>query len=368
MCRYGFTYVGQKKMKNGITSGTCITAATKAALHYMAYKESSCEVELSLPNGQVVNVPILSIEEKMDGCVAWVRKDGGDDPDITHGTPMGVFVAQNHKDDHVLIAGSGVGVVTKPGLPVDVGQPAINPVPRRMILGICEEYREEVGPVDVTVFVEKGEVIGKRTLNPKLGIIGGISILGTTGIVRPMSEEAFKDSMRVEIEMYFNQGHKTIILVPGNYGHDFCKDYYNEELPHPIVKYSNFLGYVLEQCERVGFKKIILVGDIGKLIKVSGGIFHTHSKVADCRLELMGLYTAVLGGRQDMVTDILELPTTIAAIDYLEARNFDMEKLYDIITQRVLNRVLAYTHDSIDFEIMLFSRDKGLLGRSGTGE
>lgn len=360
----GYTYVGGKKLKNGITTGTCATAATKGALMYLVSGQAVELVELSLPNGQIVEVLIESTEVNGEKITCAVRKDAGDDPDVTNGILICSTVRKNGEQEIRLLGGHGVGQVTKSGLPVPQGQPAINPVPRRMLMEVCESYQEQVGGVDVTISVPEGERIAKRTLNSKLGILGGISILGTTGIVKPMSEEAFKDSLRVELEMYVKRGHKKLLLVPGNYGEDFCEELYNGQIPFPLIKISNFFGYILEHCERLGVEEIIVVGDLGKLIKVSGGIFHTHSRMADCRMELMTAYGALLGASRELLVKIMEAPTTVAVIELLEGEEgFPLKAFYQMIVDKVTERMTSYCHDEVKISTILFSRDKGELGR-----
>lgn len=360
----GYSYVGGKKLKNGITTGTCATAATKGALMYLVSGQAVELVELSLPNGQIVEVPIESTKVNGEKITCAVRKDAGDDPDVTNGILICSTVRKNGEQEIRLLGGHGVGRVTKSGLPVPQGEPAINPVPRRMLMEVCESYQEQIGGMDVTISVPEGERIAKRTLNPKLGILGGISILGTTGIVKPMSEEAFKDSLRVELEMYVKRGYKKLLLVPGNYGEDFCEELYDGQIPYPLIKISNFLGYMLEHCERLGVEEIIVVGDLGKLIKVSGGIFHTHSRMADCRMELMTAYGALLGASRELLGEIMKAPTTVAVIELLEGEEgFPLEAFYQMIVDKVTERMTSYCHDEVKISTILFSRDKGELGR-----
>lgn len=364
MKNLGFTFVGGKKLRNGITTGTCVSVATKAALVCLSTGEPQKEVMITLPIGKKIWVPVHHTKTEVDEVTCLVRKDAGDDPDITDGILLGATVKKVDKSGYLIKGGVGVGRVTKSGLPAPVGEPAINPVPMQMISSICEEFIGELKGFEVTIFVPEGEQIGKRTLNPKLGILGGISILGTTGIVKPMSEEAFKESLRVELEMYVSRGHKKIVLVPGNYGDDFCKVLYGKDIKWPIIKVSNFFGYMLDQCERLGVEEILLIGDLGKMIKLSGGIFHTHSRVADCRMELMTAYGALCGADISLLEKIMEAPTTVGVIEILEdAKDFPLQRFYDMITQRVNQRVTCYCHDQVKVTTILFSREKGELAR-----
>lgn len=359
----GYTYVGGKKLRNGITTGTCATAATKAALDMLLNNSKLEYCQVDLPIGKQIVIPINKIKKGNDFVSCCVVKDAGDDPDITNGIEVYAKVEKNHCSDIVISGGQGIGVVTKPGLPVETGRHAINPVPYRMIQEACKKLLPEGEGVRVTIYAPEGEKLAKRTLNPKLGIKGGISVLGTTGMVKPMSEEAYKESLRIELEMHVKNGHKKVILVPGNYGYDFCEVILSKQR-WPIIKMSNFVGYMLEQCERLEVEEVLMVGDLGKFIKVSGGIFHTHSRQADCRMELIIAYVALLGGKQNLLQELLNAHTTVAAIELLVKRQFSpMLSLYRKIAEGVSSKSMSYCHQEVKVGTVVFSRGMGELYR-----
>ncbi|WP_105615032.1 cobalt-precorrin-5B (C(1))-methyltransferase CbiD [Vallitalea okinawensis] len=364
----GYTYVGGKKLRNGITTGTCATAAAKAALEMLLSKSRLEYCRVDLPIGKKLVIPISNIKMGKDYVSCCVVKDAGDDPDITNGIEIYAKVERNDSQEIIIKGGQGIGMVTKKGLPVELGKHAINPVPYQMIKDACKKLLPEGEGIIVTIYAPEGERLAKKTLNSKLGIIGGISVLGTTGIVKPMSEDAYKESLRIELEMYVKNGHSKVILVPGNYGYDFCQDILGMNR-WPIIKMSNFVGYMLEQCERLKVKEVLMVGDLGKFIKVSGGIFQTHSRQADCRIELMIAYVALLGGDQQLLQELLEASTTVAAIEILVKQEFnEIQNLYKKIAEGVTSRATSYCHEEVNVGTVIFSRSTGELYRDKSAE
>lgn len=280
--------------KNGYTTGSCSAGAAKAACEYLRAKRNAQEVDIPLPQGGRLQLPLKWVEPTAYGARACIVKNGGDDPDVTHGLDIVAYVRLLSPRGAVHIeGGNGVGKVTKKGLAVPVGASAINPVPREMIVrAVREVFAEE--EIEVLIEIPRGEEVAKHTLNPRLGIIGGLSVLGTTGIVRPMSEEAFKVSILPELDQAKAYGHDQIILTPGNYGFRVA----TQQLGVPaeaIVQMSNFVGFLLEEAAYRQFESVLLLGHIGKLIKVAGGIFHTHNRVADARMEILLAHAALSG-------------------------------------------------------------------------
>lgn len=331
--------------KSGFTTGSCAAGAAKAACLLIKDNWQGSEVDIPLPGGQRLTLIIKSCE-KIDGDVSRVGiiKDAGDDPDITHGLEIRASVRVLSNCGNVVIrGGQGVGVVTKKGLQVPVGESAINPVPRQMIQAAVREVfpKEEV---EVVIEVPRGEEIAQKTLNPRLGIVGGISILGTTGIVRPMSEEAFKTSILPELDQALAYGHKAIILTPGHYGFRAT----TEQLLVPaeaIVQMSNFVGFLLEEAAFRKIEKVILFGHIGKLIKVAGGIFHTHTHVADARMEILLAHAALGGVPVERLKELAELPTTEGAAKELLAEGW--EALLFELAHRASLRAMDHVHGQI---------------------
>ena len=289
-----------KELARGYTTGTCAQAAARAALKLLfggKGAEVPGNVTVELPGGSHLTLPVEDTDVRWPeeggrlplqvSCA--VRKDSGDDPDVTNGILIYTTVRRTGNPGIVLEGGAGVGRVTRPGLEQPVGSPAINQVPRRMILGeaeaACEEAGYEGGLV-ICISIPEGERLAEKTFNPRLGIEGGLSILGTTGIVEPMSRQALIETIRLDIRVKRAAGAAFLILAPGNYGLDFLEENYGIQ-PSEAVKCSNYIGEALDMAREEGCKGLILAGHIGKLIKVAGGIMDTHSRQADCRMELL---------------------------------------------------------------------------------
>ena len=322
----------RKEMKSGYTTGSCAAAGTKAALLALQGNVVK-EVELHALSGELLHIPIESVEFTADGAKAEVIKDGGDDPDITHGASVFTEVVINPQSKTVNFhAGLGIGIVTQPGLSVEPGQPAINPGPRKMMTQVVQELLPQGCGCDITVSIPKGIELAKKTLNPILGIEGGISVIGTTGIVRPMSEEGFKNSLTPQISVAKANGYNDIVFVPGKIGENIAKAL---SLPSKaLIQTSNFIGHMLEFAVDEEIKSVLLFGHLGKLVKVAGGIFYTHSKIADARLEIMASYAAMLGMDSTGVKEIFSVKTTEAAMPIIEKYGLVEKGYYDLLAQR----------------------------------
>ncbi len=266
-------------LRFGYTTGSCATAATKAAVIGLFKGNIPDEVEIDTPSGIKLQLKILHKQLSDNAAECAVQKDAGDDPDVTNGCKVHAQVERNNTGTIEIDGGEGVGRVTKPGLQVPVGHAAINPVPRRMIEHAVREIVGRNIGVKVVISVPNGKTLGEKTFNSKLGIIGGISIIGTTGIVRPMSEDAFKTSLLCGLDIARGIGYETVVLAPGNLGERSMLHLIH--IPKDqIVQMSNFVGFMLEAALKRRFKRIILAGHPGKLIKLLRGDFHTHSAVS----------------------------------------------------------------------------------------
>lgn len=294
--------------KEGYTTGSCAAGAAKAACACLKGLLLTTEIEIPLPNSGRLILPIQKVESSHGLAKASVLKNGGDDPDVTHGLEIWATVRKLSEAGEIhIIGGLGVGKVTKNGLAMPVGKSAINPVPRQMIKNAVREIFP-LEEIEIIIEVPEGERIATHTLNPRLGIIGGISILGTTGIVRPMSEEAFKTSILPELDQAIAYGHRTIILTPGNYGFNIA----TKRMLVPceaVVQMSNFVGFLLEEAAYRHIQQILLLGHIGKLIKVAGGIFHTHNRVADARMEILLAHAALKEIPRETLLNLAGFPT-----------------------------------------------------------
>lgn len=357
-----FVYVNGKKMRKGYTTGSCATAASVAATHLLLNEEECEEVVVLSPVDKEIRIPIESIERVDDKtAIASVRKNGGDDADATHGMLIYSKVTLRDDTEVTIEGGEGIGRVTQEGLLVPIGKPAINPKPRKMISDNIRKMLGDSRGADILIFAPEGYEIAKQTMNRNLGIIGGISILGTTGIVTPMSEDSWKAAISIELEMKKKQGFEKIVLSPGNYGEDFAvnKMMIDET---KIVSMSNFVGYVLKEVQRIGFEEVLMVGHLGKLIKVSAGIFSTHSKDADARAEILVANLALMGMSVPDLERVSKCLTTEAAGDIISETGY--EGVYQIIADKIKFRsekLLKYRDPKVKVEVVLFSSKTGLL-------
>lgn len=342
-------------MRYGFTTGSCAAAAAKAAAYMLLSGRQKNTITIETPKGIPYTADILEITRGEKAVQCAVRKDGGDDPDITSGALINAEVSlTDHTrtqatDTRIHIDGGiGVGRVTKPGLDQPVGNAAINHVPREMIakevLEVCDlmDYK---GNLQVIISVPEGEAIAKQTFNPRLGIVGGISILGTSGIVEPMSNQALLDTIRVELNQRRAEGFDYIAVAPGNYGLDFMKKAYGYDLDKS-VKCSNFIGVTIDMAVECGFTRMLLTGHIGKLIKVAGGIMNTHSKEADCRMELLSAFAIHEGAGADVAAKILDCVATEEAVRLLreagkqqEVMDYAMERIMFYLNKRAGGRM-----------------------------
>jgi len=355
---------GGKKLRYGYTTGSCAAGAAKAAAMMLFLQREVTNVEIETPKGWDINLDIHDIEIQADCVRCCVIKDSGDDPDSTKGMKIYAKVEKHEGNTVNLTGGIGIGKVTKPGLSVVVGEAAINPVPRQMILKEVKKVVPSNSGIKIEIYAPEGIEIAKKTFNPKLGIVGGISIIGTTGIVEPMSEEALKDSLAIELSILKAQGVKKIIFSPGNYGRDFVRaKHIREDI---LVKTSNFIGFMIDKAVEYGFEEVLWVGHIGKMIKVASGIFDTHSKTADGRMEALAAYCALKGCSQNLIENIMNSITTEEAIDYILPNN--MEEVFTFIAKRISERCEDRSRQSMKIGTVIFSLKHGLLGACPKGQ
>lgn len=406
----------QKKLRLGITTGTCSAAAAQAAAMQLLLGVESHAVTLRTPKGMAVSVPVYLLESDSRKASYRVVKDSGDDPDVTNGTDVCVTVAYAKQrvcvqtdgsaepdgseepegsvkpDGNVescirsnshgsqdsscaftsesfpyltLDGGIGIGRVTKEGLEQAVGQAAINRVPRQMIFAAVADVCEKANvcePLHITVWMPEGETLAKRTFNPKLGIKGGLSVLGTSGILEPMSEQAIVATIETEIRQLHAVGEKKVLVTPGNYGQAYASEYLGVDLAKS-VKSSNYIGDTIDLAISYGMKDFLLVGNIGKLVKLAAGIFNTHSKVADGRGEIFAVHAAMAGAGANVVQEIYNCINTDRMLDVVEReglREAVMQSILAAIEKHVAGRI----GDAMRFGVIVFSEKYGYLGQT----
>ncbi len=361
----------KKELRKGFTTGSCGAAAAKAALYMLLTGSVKDEIEIITPGGAVFRTEVKDIFREGNRVRCAVVKDGGDDPDVTTGLHVTAEVRAEERADGALEirieGGPGVGRVTLPGLDQPVGNAAINRVPRQMIEKELSEVAELLdfrGRIRVILSVPGGEAAAERTFNPRLGIEGGISILGTTGIVEPMSTRAILDTIRVELNQRKALGDRIAAVSPGNYGLNFMKETYGYDL-NRSVKCSNYVGDTVDMVREMDFRGMLLTGHIGKLIKVSGGIMNTHSKEGDARMELLAAGVIRAGGSMDTLRGILNCRVTEEALGIIQTES---PALLRTSMESVMDRILYYLRkragEELPVECILYSNEFGLLAAS----
>lgn len=347
-------FVNNQMMRYGYTTGTCAAAAAGAAVEMLLTGKAVANRSIMTPKGILVEVEILDPVFDRDSASCAVRKDGGDDPDMTNGL---LIYATVQKTPHgiTIDGGQGVGRVTKPGLDQPVGNAAINSTPRRMITQSVECACRDCGysgGISVVISVPEGARVGAKTFNPHLGIEGGISILGTSGIVEPMSDKAIIDSARAEISVLRQSGQDNLLMTIGNYGEHFARDYLQLDLSKRM-KCSNFIGDALNDAVELGFESVLLIGHIGKMVKLGAGIMNTHSARADARMEILLACALEAGADLDTLREILKCATTDAAVEVLDAAGV-LQASMDILGKRIQKYLNRRIGDHIRYGAMVF--------------
>ena len=351
-----------KPLRKGYTTGSSATAAAKIAALMVLRQEIIQQVSIVTPSGVTL---FLNAEQPLiegQSATVAIRKDGGDDIDATHGMLIFARVSLNATGHITIDGGEGVGRVTSIGVGLPIGDAAINKTPRQTIEAAV---REVIGPergADIVIFAPEGEERAKKTYNGRLGILGGISIIGTSGIVTPMSEESWKRSLSIELEMKRARGFDRIILVPGNHGERFVSQELGLNSDY-VVTMSNFVGYMLQETVRLGFQQVVIIGHVGKLIKIAAGIFHTHSHIADARMETLIANLALLGAPLSLITAVNECTTTEAAITLIDEQGWS--QVYPRIAEKISERVetmLRFSEHRPQCDAILFSFDNKVLG------
>lgn len=365
-----------KQLKGGYTTGACLAAGAKAGAMIMQGEDPGDRVDIVALDGTPLQIPIASVELLAHGVKVEIIKDAGDDPDITNGTSVFItfsFLTQEQLQPvygqsilykQILFeAGQGIGHATKPGLSLAVGEPAINPGPRQLVYNSIKDIIGDKACL-VRVDIPAGTELATKTLNPVLGIEGGISVIGTTGVLRPMSEEAFKNSLVPQIEVAKAAGFTTQIFVPGKIGERIATSW---GLPtEAMVQTSNFIGFMLEAGADHGLERILLFGHIGKLAKVAAGVFHTHNRVGDARLEVLAAYSAAQGMPAEGVQRILQAVTTEEALPVIE--EYGLQSVYQVIAARASYRAERLLFNRLQVGTVLVTLQGKLLGMDETAK
>jgi cobalt-precorrin-5B (C1)-methyltransferase len=358
-------------LKTGFTTGTTAAAATKAALYVLLSEgeKNISQVEITLPKGKVVHLNVAWSKVMGDSVTCAVIKDGGDDPDATHGSEICSTVKLTQEKGKVIIdGGKGVGRVTKPGLGLLMGTAAINPVPMKMINQAIKDTLAnfpqilDTNGLNVIISVPKGEEIAKKTDNPRLGILGGISILGTTGIVLPYSTASFAASIRQSLDVGLALNNDTFILTTGGRSEDFCKTLFEDKYPeHSYVQMGDFAGYSIRQCFLKNVKKAIIAGFIGKLTKIAMGVKQTHVRGSHVSLDFMARLASECNAPGEVLTLIKNANTARHVSEIID--EYRINGFYDLVCKYAYDQMIAYSNKSLSIEIIMFNFDGDVIGR-----
>lgn len=351
---------GKEKLRCGYTTGSCAAAAAKAAAEMLLSEANVSFVGISTPKGIKLKLDVLEpmINENYAECA--IKKDSGDDPDITNGILVFARVSKIASGIEIT-GGRGIGIITKSGLDQPVGEYAINSVPRKMIKSALEEIAEKYdyhGGLRAEISVPNGEEIAKKTYNPRMGIEGGISIIGTSGIVEPMSNSALIDTIRLEAKMRYSEGYRNLLLTLGNYS----ENYIQKSMPFVLeksVKCSNFIGEAIDIALETGFERILIIGHIGKLVKLGAGIMNTHSAQADGRMDVLVTCGMLADADVNLLKEIPQCVTVDSALDILKSGGY-MEKTLDILADRAEYYLNAKVKNEIEIGAVMFSEKHGI--------
>jgi len=356
-------------LRTGFTTGTCASAATKSALLALLTNKTQESVQITLPKGKIVDMKIAWTQFRDEFVTCAVIKDGGDDPDATHGAEICSTVQLTSDIGKISIDGGiGVGRVTKPGLGLQIGMAAINPVPIRMINQTIDEVFEiynqvmKTNGLNVIISVPKGEEIAKKTDNPRLGILGGISILGTTGIVLPYSTASFAASIRQSLDVGLALGSDVFILTTGGRSEDFCKNLFEKMYPeHSYVQMGDFAGYSVKQCYEKKVKKVIIAGFVGKLTKIAMGVKQTHVRGSHVNMDFMAKLALECKVSQNVITLIKNANTARHVSEIIDSNN--IVGYYDLLCKYAYNQMSSYSNNNLLIDIIMFDFNGNVIGK-----
>ena len=354
----------KKKLKTGYTTGSSATAAAKAGILSIINQKKISKVDIILPKGSSIQIPINSCEFNSDKSRCVVIKDGGDDPDVTHGTEIIVDLVLTNKVDVIEIdGGEGVGIVTKPGLGLEINKPAINPVPKKMIIQNLRDAGEKIlqeKGIKITILVPKGRELGPKTDNPRLGIKNGISILGTSGIVIPFSTASYAASIRQNLDVAIAMGETTVVLTTGGRSEDFAKEIV--DLPdHCFVQMGDFSGYTIQQCNKKNIKKAYVVGFIGKLAKMAAGVKQTHVKGSKVDMSFLSEIAKRANASSTVIEEIKGANTARHVSEIIQKNS--VNGFFDLICNETYKHMTNYSENNVSIEVILFDFEGKILSR-----
>jgi cobalt-precorrin-5B (C1)-methyltransferase len=356
-------------LKTGLSTGTCASAATKAALLSLLTKTLTKDVQIILPKGKVVTMNISWTKFKDNFVTSAVIKDGGDDPDATHGAEICSTVKLSENIGKIVVDGGiGVGRVTKPGLGLVIGTAAINPVPMKMIIqsvnDVFEIYDKVIkkNGLNIIISVPAGEEIAKKTDNPRLGIIGGISILGTTGLVLPYSTASFAASIRQSLDVGLALGSDVFILTTGGRSEDFCKNLFPSTYPdHSYVQMGDFAGYSVKQCYEKKVKKVIIAGFVGKLTKIAMGVKQTHVRGSHVNMDFMAKLALECNVSEKVISLIKNANTARHVSEIIDSNA--VPGYYDLLCKYAFNQMSVYSNNQLSIEVIMFNFNGNIIGK-----
>lgn len=368
----------QQQQRTGYTTGSCATAASRAALRIIMCQDATTahNVDITLPRGGTLTIPTKCVGFTSKDATCTVIKDGGDDPDVTHGASIVVDLSITNDNPGVIQieGGEGVGVVTKPGLGLEIGKPAINPVPKKMIKQNLEEEAAKktdflnTHGIKVTITVPRGRELGPKTDNPRLGIIGGISILGTSGIVIPFSTAAYAASIRQSLDVAVAMNEKTVILTTGGRSEEFAKKTITGEISdHCFVQMGDFVGYTVRECAKRSeqFEKMYVVGFIGKLAKMATGVRQTHVKGSKVDMKFLAKIAEDAGATDDTIQAVKKANTARHVSEIISSKTW-ADKFFEILCSKVCIHMMKHAQSDINITVILFGFDGNILARAET--
>ena len=356
--------VDKKKLKTGFTTGTSATAAAIAAAQSIIEQKVVDVVEVKLPKGKFIKIPIHLCNFEKESAHCSVIKDGGDDPDVTHGAEIIVDLSFTDKKNQIEIdGGEGVGIVTKPGLGLEINKPAINPIPKKMIsenLGYVARKLLQKNGLKVVISVPKGRELGPKTDNPRIGIMNGISILGTSGIVIPFSTASYAASIRQNLDVVVAMGNETVVLTTGGRSEDFARKII--DLPdHCFVQMGDFSGYTMQQCSKKNIKKAYIVGFIGKLAKMAAGVKQTHVKGSKVNMKFLSELAQNCGADQQVIQKIMSANTARHVSEIIKESNID--GFFEQICKETHKHMIKHSEEKVSLEVILFDFDGNILAK-----